>query len=269
MEVQEPYGASMGDDLTKRVKFNLLRYANCWEDVDLLLEGLAPHPGSKILSIGSAGDNSLSLLTTSPDIVVAVDVNKIQLYLIELKKNCIKYFSREETLGFLGFTTSASRASNFELIKKNLSPDCRQYWEVNFQQIADGVIHSGKFERYFRLFSQKVLPWIHSRSRVKSLLSTKTAQEQNAFYSEKWNTWRWRLLFRIFFSRYLMGKLGRDPAFLKEVKGSVSEFIYKKAEQHLKSVAAQNNYILRYNLSGSFGELLPHYLQESSYEMIK
>ena len=91
-------------DLTQLVNFGIIRYANCWEDADILLEGLSPAKGSKILSIGSAGDNSFSLLTTDPEIVVAVDVNEIQLFLIELKRACFLNLEREETLAFLGFT---------------------------------------------------------------------------------------------------------------------------------------------------------------------
>ena len=38
------------------------------------------------------------------------------------------------------------------------------------------------------------------------------AEERRAFYDEQWDTWRWRLLFRVFFSRFVMGRLGRDPS---------------------------------------------------------
>ena len=259
----------MSSDLTKRVNFDLLRYANCWEDVDILLKGLDPDKGSKILSIGSAGDNSFSLLITDPEVVVAVDVNKIQLYLIGLKKACIKNLTRHETLCFLGFLPSETREEIFNRIKIDLEQPTRLYWETKIDLIKAGIIYQGKFEKYFQLFSQKVLPWIHSRKTVEALLSQKTASEQIHFYNKVWNTWRWKLLFRIFFSRYLMGKLGRDPEFLKEVKGSVSDFIYNKATEHLKSISAQSNYILRYNLTGNFGELLPHYLLEEHYDVIK
>ncbi|MBX9450241.1 MAG: BtaA family protein [Taibaiella sp.] len=52
--------------LDKKVAFDFIRYANCWEDADILLKGLHPAKGSSILSIGSAGDNSFSLLSTQP-----------------------------------------------------------------------------------------------------------------------------------------------------------------------------------------------------------
>ncbi|WP_353719986.1 DUF3419 family protein [Dyadobacter sp. 676] len=93
--------------------------------------------------------------------------------------------------------------------------------------------------------------------------------EQAHFYHQKWNTWRWRLLFRFFFSKYVMGRYGRDPEFQKQVRGSVSKFIFEKAAGQLASVAAQDNFILRYTLTGGFDRLLPHYLQKENYGMIR
>jgi len=256
-------------DLTKRVNFEIIRYANCWEDADVLLEGLSPVKGSKILSIGSAGDNSFSLLTSDAELVVAVDINKVQLYLIELKRVCILNLEQEETLAFLGFAFSDNREKCFHSLKDQLSPEARSYWESNVVLIKNGVIHQGKFEKYFQLFSGKILPWIHSNRTIEALFRVKTRDQQEQFYTDKWNTWRWRLLFKIFFSNYIMGKYGRDPEFLKQVEGSVSEFIFGKAEHHLRSRTAQENFILRYTLTGSFDSLLPHYLQKENYGKIR
>jgi S-adenosylmethionine-diacylglycerol 3-amino-3-carboxypropyl transferase len=259
----------MSKELKHKVDFNLIRYANCWEDADILIEGLNAQPGDKILSIGSAGDNSFSLLTTNPSMVVAVDVNKIQLHLIELKKACFKKFERIETLGFLGFEPSSQRKDMFERLKPLLTDEVKAYWELNYDQIEAGIIHQGKFEKYFQLFAFKILPWIHSEKTTEDLLRRKLKKEQEVFYQKKWNTWRWRMLFKIFFSKYVMGKYGRDPEFLKEVKVPVGQTIFKKAENHLRGSNAQTNFILRYNLTGDFGMLLPHYLQDGNYEIIK
>lgn len=256
-------------DLRDRVAFTMIRYANCWEDAEVLLRGLAPAEGNKILSIGSAGDNSFSLLTTNPDVVVAVDVNQTQLFLIELKKVCIVNFEQEEALQFFGFQESQKRKENFILIKNQLTSEARAYWETNFNLIEKGLIHEGKFEKYFQLFSSKILPWIHSQKTVERLLEHKSRAEQTEFYNQKWNTWRWKLLFRIFFSKYVMGRFGRDPEFLKQVSGSVSSFIFDKAAAHLISELVHNNFMLRYTLTGNFGNLLPHYLKTQHYKQIR
>lgn len=259
----------MSQKLTDQATFDLIRYANCWEDAEILLKGLAPKPGSKILSIGSAGDNSFSLLTTDPASVVAVDINPIQLYLIALKKAAIQHLPYDELLAFLGFRPSNNRSQTLLQLRDAIDPEAYAYWQAHSSQIEQGIIGAGKFERYFQLFSHKVLPWIHHPNTTAELLRPKSEAEQRSFYHERWNTWRWRLLFKIFFSKYVMGKYGRDPAFLKEVKVPVGEFIFRRAEQHLQREAAQHNFILRYNLTGSFGALLPHYLQPEHIGVIR
>jgi S-adenosylmethionine-diacylglycerol 3-amino-3-carboxypropyl transferase len=259
----------MNNDLTTKAKFDFLRYANCWEDPLMLLEGLRPEPGSKILSIGSAGDNSLSLLTASPSLVVAVDISEVQLHLIRLKVACFKTMTHDQTVRFLGFRASETRLKDFQKLSLDLPAETKNYWQVHSKLIEDGVIHQGKFEKYFQLFAGRILPLIHGKKTVEKLLDVKSSEDQRVFYEGAWDTWRWRLLFRIFFSRYVMGKKGRDPEFLKQVQGSVSDFIYKQAGKHLQSVAAQSNPILRYNLTGDFGEILPHYLWEKNYSLIQ
>jgi S-adenosylmethionine-diacylglycerol 3-amino-3-carboxypropyl transferase len=248
---------------------NFLRYANCWEDADILLEGLQSAPGAKILSIGSAGDNSFSLLTTNPEIVVAIDMNEIQLHLIALKRAAIQELSHEEALCFLGFKNSESRLTTFEKIKCLLEKNTCAYWEKNIDLIKNGIIHQGKFEQYFQLFVRKILPLIHSKKITHALLASKTIEAQERFYDQQWNTWRWRLLFKIFFGKYVMGKYGRSAEFLKEVKIAVGPYIFKKAEAQLRSISAQSNFILHYNLLGDFGDSLPHYIRPENFELIK
>ncbi len=255
--------------ITDKVNFTIIRYANCWEDAGILLEGLAPLPGSKILSIASAGDNSFSLLTTNPEIVVTIDINRVQLYLVELKKAAIQKLDHDETLQFLGFTGCEKRQEIFQYIKSGMSNEAVNFWNKNAGLINAGAIYSGKFERYFLLFSKKILPLIHLQKTTAKIFTTKTKEEQATFYNETWNTWRWKLLFKIFFSRYVMGRLGRDPVFMKEVSVSVSENIYTKAAAQLKSATAQDNHILRFCLTGNFGNLLPHYLREENFNTIK
>ncbi len=255
--------------MISQVDFNIIRYANCWEDAAILSEALDIPKGGKILSIASAGDNSFSLLLKEPELLVAVDVSEVQLFLVELKKACIKNLSHAETLRFLGFTAGNDRKALFESISGDLSPKALAHWQTHFEQIEQGIIHQGKFERYFQLFVKKILPWIHSKKTVAALFKEKSAEQQEAFYRNTWNTWRWRLLFKVFFSRYVMGKFGRDPQFLKQVSLNVSGYIFSSAEHELSGTGVFRNFILRYNLTAGFGNLLPHYLQAENYERIK
>jgi S-adenosylmethionine-diacylglycerol 3-amino-3-carboxypropyl transferase len=249
--------------------FDFIRYANCWEDADVLLKALSPIAGGRIFSIASAGDNSFSLLVTDPEIVVAADISKVQLQLVQLKKIAYQYLSYEELLGFLGFTDSIKRIETFNAIKAFLDDECKHYFEINMQLIENGIIHQGKFEKYLSFFAKKILPWIHNRKRVDTLMEVKSDEEQKIFYEQHWNTWRWRLLFNIFFSKYVMGKYGRDPQFMKEVSSNVGETIFKQTANHFKTTGAQSNMILHYCLKGNFGNFLPHYVRPENYATIK
>jgi S-adenosylmethionine-diacylglycerol 3-amino-3-carboxypropyl transferase len=257
-----------GQNLAQQVDFDFVRYANLWEDADVLRRGLRIQSNERVLSIGSGGDNCFALLLDDPAIAVAADLNPAQLHIIELKMAAMRQLSYEQVLGFLGFRPDSGRSATFQRLQNGLTPAAQSFWAKRLPDVEIGVIHSGKFERYFRLFAHRILPWIHRKSTVEALLAPKSAAEQTDFYHNRWNTWRWRLLFKVFFGRWVMGKFGRDPEFLKEVKLSVGEYIFQKAATQLSNVQAQNNHILRYNLTGDYGHLLPDYLLPANYATV-
>lgn len=260
---------SSNKTLTDKARFDFIRYANVWEDASVLRKALQIQAGEKVLSIASGGDNCFYLLIDAPSLVVAVDLSGAQLYLVELKKQAIKHLGYEDVLALLGFRVSEQRLELFNRISRHLSEEAQQYWKERSDIIESGLIHDGKFEKYFQTFSSKVLPFIHSKKKTLALLQPKSDTAQKAFFDQHWNTWRWRTLFKIFFSKRLMGWLGRDPAFLKQVEINVSEFILSQAERQLSSTRAHNNHMLRYNLTGDFGELLPEYLRPENFKTIK
>jgi len=257
------------DKQLEKIRHDYIRYANCWEDADVLLEGLQLEDNDRILSIGSAGDNSFSLMVNNPSLVVAVDINLIQLHLIELKKAAFKSLNHQNFLSFLGFTSCENRRELFNQVKENLSPELGAFWENRIAEIESGIIYNGKFESYFGLFRNKILPFIHSSKNIDDLFAIKPGKSQSNFFYKKWNNWRWKMLFKLFFSRFVMGRFGRDPAFLNEVKISVSGFILDQAEKHLSSVDCQSNYFLNFILKGDFGKDLPHYARPENFELIK
>ena len=93
---------SKNTEIEGKVDLSIIRYSQCWEDTDILLEGLDIKENNICLSIGSAGDNSFSMLTKNPSVVYAIDLSKSQIYLIELKKVMYKYLSYEEFIFFIG-----------------------------------------------------------------------------------------------------------------------------------------------------------------------
>lgn len=255
--------------IEKQAQFDFIRYANCWEDADILVRALKIKEGGSYLSIASSGDNSLSLLSKNPSLVLAIDINPAQLACVELRKSAFKHLSYEGVLEFLGIHESKNRITLYQKIKNNLSEESRKFWDERYEFIKEGVIHVGKFENYFRLFRKFILPLIHTMKTVDQLLNIHNESERVSFYNQKWNTLRWKLLFRIFFSRKVMGRLGRDPEFFKYVETDVAGRIFKRAEYALTKLPTDRNPYLEYILTGNFRNSLPFYLRKENFNSIR
>jgi len=259
------------DRIEERARFDLIRYANVWEDAGVLVAALRPAPGKRFLSIASAGDNAFALLAAGAE-VVAADLSPAQLALVELKRAAIRRLSHPEALAFLGVRPSPDRIRIYEELEPDLPEPARAIWRGRLDTVAAGVIHGGKFESYFRLFRTRVLPLIHSRKTVLALLEERTAAERARFYAERWDNLRWRLLFRVFFSRFAMGRLGRDPEFFRFVEGSVAERILARARYALTVLPTHANPYLESILTGNYSErdgALPRYLEPETFAAVR
>jgi S-adenosylmethionine-diacylglycerol 3-amino-3-carboxypropyl transferase len=113
------------DRIEERARFDLVRYANVWEDAEVLCPALAPAPGRRMLSIASAGDNAFALLAAGAE-VVAADLSPAQLALVELKRAAIRRLGYEEALAFLGIQRGAEdRRSVYERLERDLPASAR------------------------------------------------------------------------------------------------------------------------------------------------
>src|SRR5215207_7900489 len=56
----------MGSEIAAKADFTGVRYAQVWEDADVLVDALDVRPDDVVLSIASAGDNALALLSRGP-----------------------------------------------------------------------------------------------------------------------------------------------------------------------------------------------------------
>ena len=100
-----------GPEIAKRARFDRIRYAQVWEDADILVEALRLQPGDTIVSIGSAGDNCLALLAEGPARVIAVDLNPAQLACIRMRKAALMTLSHSAYLELIGSRPSSRRKS--------------------------------------------------------------------------------------------------------------------------------------------------------------
>ena len=252
-----------------KADFGSIRYAQCWEDADTMLAALQVQPGARCLSIASAGDNALALLASSPERVVAVDLSFPQIALVHLRVAAYRNLSHSEMLSFLGFKPSPDRATQYARLTSGLPATARAYWDAHIELIDRGVASSGKFEQYFRLFRERLLPLVHDKSTVAALLAPKSRDAREQFYDRHWNSLRWRLMFRVFFSRFVMGRLGRDPAFFDYVEGPVSERLIQRARHALVELDPSENSYLQRILLGEYAPSLPFALRAENFDVIR
>src|SRR5215213_5294871 len=152
----------MGSEVAGKADFSGVRYAQCWEDADVLLEGLDVQPGDVCLSIASAGDNALALLTRRPARVIALDLSPAQLACLELRVAAYRHLTHGELLELLGSRPSGRRRALYRRLRGDLSPAARACWDARPAAVAGGVGAAGKFENYFRLFRTGLLPLVRS-----------------------------------------------------------------------------------------------------------
>jgi S-adenosylmethionine-diacylglycerol 3-amino-3-carboxypropyl transferase len=259
----------MGSEVAGKADFSEIRYAQCWEDADVLLQGLDVQPGDVCLSIASAGDNALALLTRRPERVIALDLSPAQLACVGLRVAAYRELRHAELLELIGATPSHRRDVLYQRCRPLLKSAERDFWDARPEAVARGIGSAGKFEHYFALFRTRILPLVHSRRRVADLLRGGTLAERQDFYARHWNTVRWRLLFRIFFSRFVMGRFGRDPSFFSYVEGSVSERILERARYAVTELDPAANPYLQWIMTGRLTTALPFALRPENFEAIR
>jgi S-adenosylmethionine-diacylglycerol 3-amino-3-carboxypropyl transferase len=235
------------------------------------------------------------MLAQGPAKVVALDLNPAQLACLELRVAAYRTLTHDELVLLMGDIPCEQidlsllpafpppklarprialwgdiRIGLYERCRSLLSDEARRFWDAHPAEIERGIGSAGKFERYFALFRNRVLPLIHSRRRVERLLQGGgTVAEREAFYERTWNNSRWQMLFRIFFGRFVMGRLGRDPAFFQYVQGSVGDRILARTRHALTELDPAENPYLQWILMGRHTTALPYALRQENFEKIR
>ncbi len=259
----------MWSEVAARTDFSLLRYAQCWEDADILLEGLEVGPGDVCLAIASGGDNTLALLARAPARVIALDLSPAQIACLELRVAAYRGLNYRELLELVGSIPGRDRTGLYGRCRPLLSPWARAFWDAHSREIAQGIGAAGRFERYLALFGSYLLPLIQPPKRARRLLQSTPRQEREAFYAREWDTWRWRLLFRVFFSRLIMARLGRDSSLFHYVGGPVADPLLERTRRALTELNPAENPYLQWIVAGRHLTALPYALRPENFDAIR
>ena len=232
-----------------------------------MLKRYIPQDAKRILSIASGLDNSLAFLEQDDVEVLAIDSNPSQVYLSRLKATAIKHLEYEEFLMFMGFKPGNSLAL-YERLRPYLEEKTLAYFDSHSFLIENKLIHAGRFEYYFHLFRTRILPHVASKKRISQFMELDSLGEQRKFYKKYINTWRFKLLFKIFFSKKVMAKLGRDKNFFTYNKGGLAKRLKRRVDLGLLTNLNKENPYLQYAMLNEFKEL-PYYAKEDVFYKIK
>ncbi|UCG86473.1 MAG: DUF3419 family protein [Gemmatimonadota bacterium] len=258
--------------ILERPVFERLLFAQCWEDPLLDREALQTKPGDALLSVTSGGCNTLSLATLGPERVIAVDLNATQNYLLELKIAGILNLDHGGYLRLLGVRESGLRWHLYQAVRERLSPLAQAYWDSKRPSIESGVLRAGRYERYLNAF-RYLLHVIQGPRTVRRLFECESLEDQHRFYRENWDSRTWRLFFRTFFSRTVLGLGGLDPEFFTYVSGvkSFGDHFRRLAHHALVDLPIRDNYFLAQICLGRYLDehAVPPYLRAENFNTLR
>lgn len=256
--------------ITERASFERIRYAQAWEDADVLTQAMGDKTGEELVSVCASGDNALALLLCNPAKVHAVDISSAQLECLHLRLGAYQHLIHAEFLELMGARKSTRRKELLATALQSSSEKTRQFWQSLVPEIERyGAAGVGKFESYFRIFSRRLLPLVHSQKTIDGIFAPKTISERESFYRDHFNGWRWRLLINLFFSRWMMARLGRDKAFFEHVEGSVAQHVLSKVRHAAVDTDPAKNPYLYWIMKRTHGNALPLSWREEHYQTIR
>jgi len=258
----------MSIQVTRRAKCPDIRYAQVWEDADVLLEALDIQPDNECVSIASAGDNALAMLAKGPRRVIALDPNLAQLACLALRVAAFRTLTHRELLEFSGACPSEQRETLYDRVRKALESSAQRFWDARRMLLSQGFCHGGQFERGFRIYRKRILPFLHSQKTITALLTPRARNGRITFYETQWNTWRWRLYYRLFFSSLVVERLGRDPSFIWHLKKSMATQFFARERHVFTELDPSENPYLWWVLRGEYGPL-PFWLREENFVPIR
>ncbi len=210
------------------------------------------------------------MLTLDPEKVIVVDLSRAQIACLKLRMGAYRNLTHLEFLELTGSRSSTQRAGLLVKALSGLEADTRDFWMALSNEVekhgAGGV---GKFERYFRIFRTRLLPLVFSRKTIDDIFISRPPAERKEFFDTRFNTLRWRLLLGVFFSRFVMGRMGRDKAFFEHVDGSPAQHVARRIRHAGVDCNPAENPYLHWIMKGTHGVALPMPWREEHFETIR
>jgi S-adenosylmethionine-diacylglycerol 3-amino-3-carboxypropyl transferase len=249
-----------------------LLFGMSWEDPESDRWALQIQPGDAVLTIGSGGCNTFSLLLQDPGQVFAVDINPCQSHLLELKRAAIRRLDFEDLHSFLGLNPSARREEVFESLAGDLSAPALAYWRSRPAAVRSGVVYQGRYEQFLRHF-RRLLHLTQGRKRIDGLFQSRSLEEQRRYFDGVWNTVQWRMLFHLLFNKRVLARRGLSADYFRFDDGSSSfaEGFLERAKRALCEIPIATNYFIAQYLLGRYTDpnAVPAWLQRENLPIVR
>jgi len=245
------------------------------EDERSEVRALELGPNDRVLSIASAGEMPLSLLSVGVASLVAVDVDPAQLLLGQLKFVAACTLGREETIRFLGYrpASATERSRWLDAVLSQLPDDAREFWEAHRSQVEQGAIWAGRFERYLQKITGVAVPLL-GRRRIEGIFDCATIAEQEAYFDTRLDLPALKALLRIAFNRKVYAQRGMDPRSL-QYRTATDEPLgvqfFRQFRNALTRTPARENHLMQLILLGRTmsEECIPAYLSPAGFETLR
>ncbi|MFL5883431.1 MAG: DUF3419 family protein [Thermoleophilaceae bacterium] len=249
-----------------------MRYSQVWEDHALLEAALAIEPGDDVLSICSAGCNTLALLLQEPRSVTAVDVSPAQTALLELKLAAVKTLSHPELAALIGVREHPDRLSLYARAREALPQRSRDVWDARGELIEAGIGGSGMLDSYFRMVRERLIEPVVGRDACVELLALGDPDEQRELFERHFSSPEFEQGFRKAAGRDALAGRARDASQFRYVtEEDVGGYFWTRFRHVCTEVPACGNFYLEWFLTGGYRDLEtgPPFLRPQSFERLR
>ena len=250
-----------------------IRFAQSWEDYQVIESGLRVKKDDEIVAILSSGDNLLNLLRFEPAAIYGYDINPAQINEVKLKIAAIEHLPYPEFLTLLGYTgTEPQRKKLFHLLSPHLDTDAFTFWNRYITLLGKGLAFQGVTERYFSL--QRSLVRFFLAEEYTHFVSAQTREERKMIFEKKLHTPFIKALTRMFMNNRVMNHLLYQPRAIRYIPSSFNyqECFWRQMSHRCVDIGCLNNPYQYWLFTGALLEDRRYwqpYLQEQYYATLR
>jgi len=198
------------------------------------------------------------------------DLAEAQLHCLRIRLAAMRELTWAQFVALMQPPKSGDHRQLMARVMPALDAAGRAFWLERLDAVARmGLAGIGRFEHYFAIFRRFVLPLIHGHATVEGVFVPRPQPERARFFAQHWDSRRWRLATNLFFSRFLMGRLGRDPSFFAHAEGSLPAQVRQKTRHAAVEMDPCANPYMQWILLGRHGRALPLAWRQEHYDTIR